>query len=151
MRFQLKKKELYIPQQVDEKVIIEKYLQSFLCWIYKQNEDFAEYLTREEISNYFFNHLIHPVWFKEYMKNDTFRKSVEIDTYIHSYKSKPADKIFSYHYNIQPKENAEYVSLNPVEESINEEQKNILKKGGYEIADIEHLSKEEADYVILKN
>lgn len=151
MKFHFKKeREIYVPQTVDEKLIIEKYMQSFLCWIYKQNEDFSLYLTREEISNYFFNHLIHPIWFEIYMKQGTFQKATTIDTYIHNYKSKPADKIFAYHYLILPKDEGEYSYITTTEEPILKEQVEILLKGGYGKTDIRRLSKEEADYVISK-
>ena len=151
MRFQFSRvKEIYIPKEIEDELLIKKYVQSFLCWIYRQNEDFSEYLTREEISNYFFTHLIHPVWFSIYMKENTFKKSVEIDRYIHSSKTKPADKVFEYHYQIHPKDDAPYIPLRQVDELINQEQRKILIEGGYGMTDISRLSKEEADYVILK-
>ena len=72
------KKESYVPQTfVSKELLLKKYMQSFLKWIYFQNSNYSKYLTREEISNYFFNQIKHPLWYEQ----PNFKKMVEIDKY----------------------------------------------------------------------
>lgn len=73
-------------QYLDIKTYFKKYLQSYLRWIYEQNNDFSEYLTTEEITNFFINELKHPLWFQYYLKVASFRCIVESNHYFEKYK-----------------------------------------------------------------
>lgn len=73
-------------QYVDIKTFFKKYLQSFLRWIYEQNNEFDKTLETEEICNFFINEVSHPLWFQLYIKLVPFRVVVETNNYIDKYK-----------------------------------------------------------------
>lgn len=66
-------------------VLIKNYLQSYLSWMVKQNPVFSSTLTPDEISNYFFHSLIHPLWFMKLMEKQTFKLLILIDNYFRKY------------------------------------------------------------------
>jgi len=138
------KKESYVPQTfVSKELLLKKYMQSFLKWIYFQNSNYTKYLTREEISNYFFNQIKHPLWYEQ----PNFKKMVEIDKYLNKHSSIEEVQLFDYFYFICPKVNSKYSIAKPNIKKINLTQLNILRKY-YNLNDMENLSEEEADYLI---
>ena len=79
-------------QHIDVKTWYKKYIQSYLHWMYEQNNDFLGNLTTDELCNFFINELNHPLWFQLYLSLMTFRVIVETDNYIEKYK-KNAEKM----------------------------------------------------------
>lgn len=82
----IRKKE----QDYDVLVYQKKYLQSYLKWLYNQNEDFNNYLTLDEIVNYFVKELTHPVWFQYLLYCNTFNVLADITAYFNEFKSEAA-------------------------------------------------------------
>ncbi len=74
-------------QYIDLKTYFKKYIQSYLRWLYEQNSDFAANLTTQELTNFFFNKLEHPLWFQLYLSLVSFRIITETDNYIEKYKT----------------------------------------------------------------
>lgn len=100
--------ELIKQKQVNEKYLniktyFKKYLQSYLNWIYRQNDSFATFITTEELTDYFICELQHPLWFQLYLKVNPFRAFVETHNYIEKYK-KNAEKM-AIELEIIPKKN----------------------------------------------
>lgn len=147
MKIILKKKRLYIPvSSISLDLATKKYMQSYLKWLSIQNADFNEGLTHEEIVNYFFNGLIHPVWLQKNLKS--FEAMVKTDKYLKNYQSYEKASRFEYFYRILPVSQASYTEVIPKEKNLEEPQKIQLKLLNLKDTEINRLSKEEADLVI---
>jgi len=138
----------------NEALLLREYLQSFLKWLYNQNDEFATTLNDEEITNYLLNELNHPVWFKYLLKNEPFHLIVEANQYISEYKTH-ADCLRS-SIKIKPKKELAYTDTKEVGLKMPATKSQITylvslnKKLSqpYEETDFESLSKKEASCMI---
>lgn len=159
MKIILKRKEIsknanfqesYIPKEcITIDLAMKKYIQSYLKWISCQNMDFNETLKHEEIANFFFNGLNHPVWVSNYLKS--FDTLVKTDKYLKKYQAYEKASRFEYFYRILPSSSSNYTDLVPKEKNIEEPQKIQLKLLNYKDTEINRLSFEEADLIIVSN
>lgn len=139
------KREKYVPKEVTYELILKKYMQSYLKWLYFQNPSCHKNLTQEEIVNYFFNKIEHPVWFKE----PTFASMVEITEYFKQHLSPEQVELFDYYYTIKPKMASFYSEIKPNNTQITSPQKCILQER-IDLNNLAGLCEEEADYLIGK-
>lgn len=93
-----------------------KYYQSFIYWLWVQNENFAKNLTAEELTTYFLTGLNHPLWFRIRYKEYPFDVAVEAHAYIEEYMDH-ADEL-NYMFPIHPKEEAAYHGIESSEEIV---------------------------------
>ena len=61
------------------------YLQSYLRWLYEQNEDFADNLAMEECTDFFMHKVAHPLWYQLYSKYHPFTVLVETNQYLRNF------------------------------------------------------------------
>ena len=101
-------------QYIDVKTYFKKYLQSYLRWMYEQNNDFMSALSTDEITNFFLNQICHPLWFQFYLKMVPFRVVVESSNYIEKYKKNASNMMVELPINLK-KENK---NLRPVQPCI---------------------------------
>lgn len=87
-------------------VLIRNYLQSYLSWMAIQNPAFASTLTPDEISNYFFHSIVHPLWFTKLMERQTFKLMILIDNYFRKYMD--SAELFNCSMRIVPKDPGPY-------------------------------------------
>lgn len=90
---------------------LKEYIQSYVNWLYAQNEDFSNTLTHEEIVNYFLNELRHPLWFRLFLKADSFNLIVRVDLEIRKYIAHPYELEGSYFIFINPIKDGDYSNL----------------------------------------
>lgn len=147
MKIILKKKNPYVPvSSISLDLAMKKYMQSYLKWLSIQNADFNDGLTHEEIVNYFFNGLNHPMWLQNKLKS--FDIMVKTDKYLKNYQSYEKASRFEYFYRILPVSQASYTEIIPKEKNLEEPQKIQLKLLNLKDTEINRLSKEEADLIL---
>lgn len=91
-------------------VMIKTYLQSYLFWMSKQNPSFASTCSPDEISNYFFHSISHPLWFMKLMEKQSFKMMILIDNYFRKYMNHA--ELFNFSMLIVPKVPAPYNEIN---------------------------------------
>ena len=84
------------------------YVQSYIYWLYVQNENFSESLSSVELSNYFFKKLTHPLWFRVYFKFKPFFTMVYVDSCIKKYMYNADVLEHMYLFRIRPIDKANY-------------------------------------------
>lgn len=136
----------------DENILLKEYMQSFLKWIYVQNNDFCNTLNNEEISNYFMKQLNHPTWMKLLIEKNKFKMMVAIDNYINKYKSNAY--MFKELIQIEPIILADYLPTYNDKKHVNATPKqlyflkSILKTQNKHVENLNDLSMDEASFLI---
>lgn len=67
------------------KTYLKRYFQSYLSWMFQQNNQFFETLKIEEITNFFLQELEHPAWIELYLKRKPFYLITEANQYFLTY------------------------------------------------------------------
>ena len=95
------KKSLENVKNLSLGLILKQYVYSFLYWIYMQNPEYSEYLTPEDLTNYFLHKIDHPFWFVTMCEEliDGFDLIVDINDSIGKYFG---ENIFDYTFKITP-------------------------------------------------
>lgn len=84
----IKRAQQIVSDDVDLTAYLRKYIQSYLYWLYIQNNKFEKRLSSEELTNFFFNEIEHPIWFIYLLQTNTFKICTEVNNYISRYKKK---------------------------------------------------------------
>ena len=76
---------VYSPESINFQTEFKRYIQSYINWLYQQNEKAFEVLTSDEIFEYFIHSIEHPLWFQLFLKKYPFRGIAEIHNYLIKY------------------------------------------------------------------
>ena len=90
-------------KEISTGLVLKQYLYSFLVWMYTQNSEYKNYVTAEEVTNYFIHNIKHPLWLKLVEENliDSFTFIVSVNDWITKYFG---ENIFDYMFTITPKD-----------------------------------------------